>query len=80
MYSSSNESARYKDMDEIQTYWLYFGTRVLTAVRLPIGTSDNEVLARAIDNEFRCPIGHKAHEAPFEFQNRLHNAEVRVFN
>lgn len=64
----------------MQTYWLYFGERVLTAVRLPEGSSKNDVIRHALESEEVCPIGHHAgREAPFEFKNRLHLATVKTF-
>lgn len=64
----------------MRTYWLYQGTRVLTAVRLPEGATDEQVRRKALDNEAVLPVGHhNRSEAPFEFANRLHRATVRTF-
>ncbi len=62
------------------TFWLYSGSRVLTAVRLPADSTDQQVRQKAIDSELRVPIGHIQGEAPFEFRNRLHRATVRTFS
>jgi len=65
----------------IVSYWLYYGKRVLTAVRLPEGTSDQDVRRKAIDDEERCPLGHlSGREAPIEFRTKLHNSTIRRFD
>lgn len=64
----------------MRTYWLYQGKSVLTAVRLPEGATDQQVILKALDNEEVLPVGHhNRNEAPFEFKNRLHRATVRTF-
>ena len=59
-----------------RTFWLYFGTRVLTGVRMPEGSSYDAVRRHAIENEQSVPIGHRAGETPFDFRAKLARARV----
>ncbi len=63
----------------LRTFWLYWGSRVLTAVRMPEDSTDADVRSHAIENEERVPIGHLRHETPAEFRGRLARAVVRTF-
>jgi hypothetical protein len=63
----------------METFWLYYGSRLLTSVRMPIGSTDPQVIAQAIENHENVPIGHEQGEAPFEFRNRLRLASVRTY-
>jgi len=63
-----------------KTYWLYeqHSTRVLTAVRMTGSPSDIDIRNKAIDDEFRCPIGNDSKfETPREFCNRLLQADFQ---
>lgn len=62
-----------------RTFWLYFGERILTAVRLPEDASDIEVIAHAIDQERRFPVNHHRPETPAQFESKLSRATVRTF-
>ena len=63
-----------------KTFWLYHGERVLTAVRLKEGASDQEAIRRALYWHEKNPcIGPAQQETPAEFKNKLHHAEVRTF-
>lgn len=62
------------------TYWLYYGTRVLTAIRMPEGATDHEIIQKALDDQEKCPGAFGAqHETPGAFRTRLHYAKIRRF-
>ena len=74
------EKAHIKKDDGKVTYWLYYGSRVLTAGRLPVGASEDMVRARAIEIDEAMPlVSNLPYEAPFEFRHKLHYASVRRF-
>ncbi len=64
----------------LETYWLYHGKRILTAVRLPKGSTDHTIIQKALNEHETCPgcFGRRL-EAPFEFRNCLHRATVRTY-
>ncbi len=67
-------------MNSDVTYWLYHGTRVLTAVRMPEGTSDHMVKQKALDDQEKCPGAFGGpNETPYSFRTRLQYATVRRF-
>lgn len=43
-------------MKRIITFWLYFGTELVDAVRLPIDASDEDARNKARLNFERCPM------------------------
>lgn len=40
----------------MRSYFIWYGTELLDAVRLPTGASDREVIAKSIDNRIRVPM------------------------
>jgi len=63
---------------ELDTYWLFYGGRSIYSVRMPPGTSEDDVRARAKAQHERIPLCFP--EPPVEFGHKLLNAEVRQFN
>jgi hypothetical protein len=62
------------------TYWLYYGQRVLTAVRAQEGKSHDEVRAIAIDAHNRVPLSSSSLEcSPVEFRSMLFASTVKTF-
>lgn len=59
------------------TFWLWFGARCLTAVRMPIGTSNRAVVARAIERHRAVPLCYP--EPPYQFEAYLNMADVRTY-
>lgn len=59
----------------MMTYWLYYGTRVLTAVRLPAGAADADVRMAAVQWHDRVPLCYPDF-APFEWRLMLQRADV----
>ena len=66
-------------MNEI-TFWLYLGNRILTVIRLPAMTPDEEVRKQAILSHRRVPISHLDIPMcnPGEFECMLKCSEVKV--
>lgn len=58
-------------------YWLYYGSKVLTAVRGD-GLSESKVREIAIDQHDRVPLN-PSECTPFEWRLRLVHATVKVF-
>jgi len=56
------------------TYWLYKGNRLLTAVRLPLGATLRDVIAKALYWHRRVPLSMPEY-APFEWEWELLNAD-----
>jgi hypothetical protein len=61
----------------MQTYWLYFYDRALTAVRLPIGATRQECISKAVADHKMIPLNHP--ESPYMFEKLLKRADVRIF-
>lgn len=59
------------------TYWLYWGDKILTAVRGSKGLSDTEVRAIAIEQHNRVPLHTEV--APVEFRSMLSRSEVVTY-
>lgn len=59
----------------MKTYWLYFGRKVLTAVRMMAGMSRQQVIAHAIEQHNRMPLCMPEYR-PFEFTIMLEWARV----
>ena len=58
----------------MKTYWLYFGRKVLTAVRMVAGMSRQQVVDHALAQHNRVPLCTEYH--PFEFAFMLERAKV----
>ena len=63
---------------ELETYWLYYNGRSIYSVRMPPGTSDHDVRARAVAQHDRVPLCFP--EPPVLLAQKLRFAEVRQFN
>ena len=63
----------------MQNYWLYLGNNPMNCVRLPVGSSDQAVKRKALD-ELEVVPGVFTHEgyAPFEHRANIHRAEVKL--
>jgi len=61
------------------TYWLYYGQRVLTAVRAEEGKSYDDVRAIAIDAHDRVPLSYSLECSPVEFRSMLFASTVKTF-
>jgi len=61
------------------TYWLYYGQRVLTAVRAEEGKSDVEVRSIAIAAHDRVPLFSTSECSPGAFRSMLCAATVKIF-
>jgi hypothetical protein len=60
-----------------KTYWLYRGNELLTAIRLPEGATDKQVIDEAIRQHNVCPLQPTGF-APFEWEERLQQATVAL--
>lgn len=60
----------------IVTYWLYYGERVLTAVRAEAGTCDGIIIGDAVRSHQAVPLC-MPEFAPYEFERMLRHAEIR---
>lgn len=59
----------------MKTYWLYFGRKVLTAVRMMAGMSRQQVIAHAVAQHNRVPLCMPEYRL-FEFEFMLERAKV----
>ena len=62
---------------EIVTYWLYYNDDVIDAVRLPIGSTLQQVRAKAIRNHDRVHLCYPTN--PATFRNRLAYSTIKIF-
>ncbi len=60
----------------MQNYWLYYGNQPIYAVRLPPGSSDQDVRQKAYNQHQSVPLCFP--DTPAEFSSKLIHAEVRV--
>ena len=63
---------------KLDSSWLYYGGRSIYSVRMPPGTSDEAVRARAMAQHERVPLSFPV--APVEFKQMLRFANVLQFN
>lgn len=60
------------------TYWLYYGSKILTAVRGD-GLSDAKVREIAMEQHDRMPLNSPSECTPSEFRSMLARAEIKTF-
>ena len=63
---------------KLDSYWLYYGGRSIYSVRMPPGTPEDAVRARAMAQHERVPLSFPV--APVEFKQMLRFADVLQFN
>ena len=62
------------------TYWFWYGGQIVSSVRLPAGTSERAAREEALKNHKANPtIGLNVFEAPFEREQKIRNAIVKVY-
>lgn len=60
----------------MQTYWIYYNNQPVTAVRLPLGSSDASIRAAACRHS--AIFCNRPFEAPFEFELKCQHGEIRI--
>lgn len=66
----------------MKTFWLYYGTLLVAAVRLPASASDHDVKVKAIDQQERHPTMSHLYpdHTPGSILNLIHKSEVKTFD
>lgn len=61
------------------TYWLWYGTQIVSSVRLPEGSSADTVRSHALMWHERVPLCDWPLEAPFERRDKILHATIRTY-
>lgn len=60
------------------TYWLWYGSQIVSSLRAEEGLSENEIKRRALEWNERIPLV-EPNEAPFERAIKIRHAEIRIY-
>lgn len=63
----------------METYWLYYGDLLVTAVRMAIGSKPEDVRAKALADLAHVPLCDWLTENPGDKARRIVYSNVRVF-
>lgn len=59
------------------TYWLYYANEPLTSVRMPEGSTDQDVRYKALQWHDRVPLCDRPNENPRERRMKILDSEIR---